>query len=64
MATVVDIGALEVTLSTAKLFNWNSHLLEVVSRSRDPQLQVGDNYSDLTKWESTIFKMLLIDVIF
>ena len=41
---------------TAKLFNWNFHSLEVVSRWRDPQLQVSENYADLTKWRSTIFK--------
>ena len=41
---------------TAKLFNWNFHPLENVSRLRDPQLQVGENYSDLTKWRSTNFK--------
>ena len=34
---------------TAKLFNWHFHLLEVVSRRCDPQLQVSENYSDLTK---------------
>ena len=34
---------------TVKLFNLNFHPLEVVSRSRDPQLQVSENYSDLTK---------------
>ena len=44
---------------TAKLFNWNFHSLEVVSRWRDPQLQVSENYSDLTKlrW---FFLILLI----
>ena len=31
----------------AKLFNLNFHTLEVVSRWRDPQLQVSENYSDL-----------------
>ena len=41
---------------TAKLFNWNFHALEVVSRSRDPQLQVSENYSDLTKLRSIILK--------
>ena len=41
---------------TAKLFNWNFHSLEVVSRWRDPQLQVSENYSDLTKWWSINFK--------
>ena len=41
---------------TAKLFNLNFHPLEVVSRWRDPQLRVSENYSDLTKWRSTNFK--------
>ena len=41
---------------TAKLFNWNFHPLEVVSGSRDPQFQVSEKYSDLTKWRSTVFK--------
>ena len=41
---------------SAKLFNLNFHPLDVVSRRRDPQLQVSENYSDLTKWRSTIFK--------
>ena len=38
---------------TAKLFNLNFHSLEVVSRWRDTQLQMSENYSDLTKWWST-----------
>ena len=41
---------------TAKLFDLNFHPLEVVSRWRDPQLQVSENYSDLTKWRSSVFK--------
>ena len=41
---------------TAKSFNLNFQPLEVVARSRDPQLQVSENYSDLTKWRSTLFK--------
>ena len=41
---------------TAKLFNLNFHPLDVVSRCRDSQLQVSENYSDLTKWRSTLFK--------
>ena len=41
---------------TAKLFNLNFHPLEVVSRWLDLQLQVSENYSDLTKWRSTAFK--------
>ena len=32
---------------TAKLVNWNFHPPEVVSRWRDPQLQVSEKYSDL-----------------
>ena len=42
--------------STAKLFNLNFHPLEIVSRWRDPQLQVSGNYSDLIKWRSTLLK--------
>ena len=41
---------------TAKLFNWNFHPLEVVSRWRDPQLQVSENYSVSTKWSLIVFK--------
>ena len=44
---------------TAKLFILNFHPLEVVSRWRDPQLQVSENYSDLTKWKSILFKSCL-----
>ena len=43
----------------AKLIIWNFHPLEVVSRWRDPQLQVSENYSDFTKCRLTIFKFLL-----
>ena len=31
-------------------FHWNFHPLEVVSHRRDPQLQMSENYSDLTKF--------------
>ena len=41
---------------TAKLFNLILHPLEVVSRWRDLQPQVSENYSDFTKWRSTLFK--------
>ena len=51
-----EFGFKRVKPLTAKLFNWNFHPLEVVSRWRDPQLQVNENYSDLTKWRSTLFK--------
>ena len=40
----------------AKLLILNFHPLEVVSRWRDPQLQVSENYLDLTKWRFTLFK--------
>ena len=40
----------------AKLFNLNFHPLEVVCRWRDSQLQVSENYSNLTKSRSTVFK--------
>ena len=39
----------------AKLFNWDFHPLEVVSRLRDPQLQLSENYLNLTKLRSTNF---------
>ena len=39
---------------TAKVFSWNFQPLDVVSRWRDPQLQVAENDSDLTKWRSMI----------
>ena len=42
---------------TAKLFNLNFHSPEVVSRWRDPQLHLSENYSDLIKWRSTILKV-------
>ena len=45
-----------LTLIIANLFNWNFRPLEVLHRWRDPQLQVGENYSDWTKWRSTNFK--------
>ena len=41
---------------TAKLLNLNFHPLHVVPRCRDPQLQVSENSSNLTKWRSTLFK--------
>ena len=51
LAVIIDFNPL-----TAKLKNRNFHPLEVVSRLRDPQLQVSENYSDLTKWRSNVFK--------
>ena len=51
---------------TAKLFNLNFHPLEVVSRWRDPQLQVSENnlLFRFDKMEVNCFQILLIDVIF
>ena len=43
----------------AKLIYSDFHPLEVVSRWRDPQLQVSENYLDLTKMEVNDFKILL-----
>ena len=51
-----NISRASVNPLTAKLFNLNFHPLEVVSRWRDPQLQVSENYSYLTKWRSTLIK--------
>ena len=53
-----------ITPLAANLFNLNFHPLEVVSRWRDPQLQVSENYSDLTKWRLTNFEILLFYVTF
>ena len=47
-------GSILIICFTAKLFNVNFHSLEDVFRWRDPQLQVSENYSDLTKWRLTI----------
>ena len=49
-------GSFTLNPLTAKLINMNFHPHEVVSRWRDPQLQVSENYSDLTKRRSTVFK--------
>ena len=49
---------------TAKLKKKKFHPFEVVSRWRDPQLQVSENYTDLKKMEVNCFQILLIDVIF
>ena len=52
-SAVVDFGdprTERLNPLTAKLFNLNFYPLEAVSRWRDPQLQVLENYSDFTKW--------------
>ena len=62
-ASIFHVGSVRNSLRlkrfnplTAKLFNLNFHPLEVVSRWRDPQLQVSENYSNMTKSRSTVFK--------
>ena len=45
-----------------KINNLNFHPLEVVSRWRNPQLQVGENYPELTKCRLT--QILLINARF
>ena len=50
----------ELQIINTKLFNWNFYSLEVVSRCRDPQLQVSENYSDLTNWRVNDIEILLI----
>ena len=56
LTSKVDPRAVRVNPLTAELFNLNFHPLEVVSRWCDPQLQVSENYSDWTKWRSTLCK--------
>ena len=43
-------------LSAIQLNNLNFHPLEIVSRYRDQQLQVGANYTDLFNLRQNIFK--------
>ena len=50
----IDVISILLNPLTAKLFNLNFRPPEVVSRWRDPQLQVSKNYLDLTKWRSNI----------
>ena len=49
---------------TAKSFNLNFHSHEVVSRWRDPQLQVSEKSFRFDKMEVNCFQILLIDVTF
>ena len=44
---------LSINSYLAKLFYLNFHTLEVMSRQRDPQLQVGENYSYLIFFHTT-----------
>ena len=48
----------------AKLFNWKFHPPQVVSRWRDPQLQVCGFNSDFYKMEVSYFDIWLIYVTF
>ena len=43
---------------TAMIFNLNCHPHEVVSRYRDPQLQVGENYSYLFNLRPNMYNFL------
>ena len=45
----------------AELIYLNFHPLEVVSRYRDPQLQVGENYSHLFNMDTNICKSWCLD---
>ena len=45
-----------LTLKTAKLLNLHFYPLEVVSRYRDPQLQLTENYSYLFNFSTNICK--------
>ena len=46
-----------INLNTTNLNNLNFHPHEVVSRYRDPQLQVGENYSYLPNLRPNIRKL-------
>ena len=52
-----------INLYPAKLNNLNFHPLEVVSRYRDPQLQVAENYCYLFNLTPKIWKSLNTDII-
>ena len=51
MKEIINVSTLVLLLIVFVLF-----VLELVSCWRDPQLQVSENYSDLTKWRSTLFR--------
>ena len=48
-----NMATLTVNTVRAKLSYFNFHALEVVSRYRDPQLQVCENYSYLVNLRAT-----------
>ena len=62
----MDIQGLELYYNpnTAKLNNLNFHPLEVVSRYRDPQFQVGGNYSYLYNLNQNICQSTTFNVLF
>ena len=49
-------GSLDINPYPAKLIYVNFHPLEVVSRYRDPQLQVNENYSYLFNLSTNVCK--------
>ena len=48
----------------AKLYNLNFHPFEIVARYRDPQLQMGENYSHLLNLRPNICKSLCFNIHF
>ena len=54
---MVVFSGVRVNPLTAKLFNLNFYPPKVVSRWRDPQLQVSEIYSDLKKIEVNCFQI-------
>ena len=54
----------KVALRTVSFNPLAAKLSNLIFCLADPQLQVSENYSDLTTWRSIIFKFLLIDVTF
>ena len=58
MQTILVHSGFRFNPLTAKLFNHNFHPLEVVSRWRDPQLQVSENYSDVWKVVLNVLKKI------
>ena len=55
--SVIAVSGFTISLLTAKLFKYNFHPLEVVSRWRDPQLQVSE--WELFRFDKTTSKSCL-----
>ena len=55
---------LTLTLKSTELRNLNFQPLEVVSRYRDPQLQVTENLCDLRNLGANIYQCFKIESIF